>query len=105
LIAYDTDFYIKESEKEKYIKTLRQSTIDTEKAVRLTGKATVRLYWATLGIALVALVVGLVPYFNDKEKNELREKLKVQNTLLQLVQQQLLRQNNQPVLKDSLNKK
>jgi hypothetical protein len=89
LIAFNTDFYIKESQKEKDSRLLLNSTLATEKAARVTGQATVRLYYATLAIVLVTLVVGILPYFNDSEKNNLQLRLREQQQLIQSLQKQL----------------
>jgi hypothetical protein len=89
LIAFDTDFYVKESQKEKDSKLLLNSTLATERAARTTGQATINLYYATIAIVVVTLVVGLIPYFNDSEKSSLQLRLKEQQQLIQSLQKQL----------------
>ena len=89
LIAFDTDFYVKESQKEKDSKLLLNSTLATEQAARITGRATVKLYYATMAIVAVSLVIGVIPYFNDSEKSSLQLRLKEQQQLIQSLQKQL----------------
>jgi hypothetical protein len=96
LMVFNTDYYINEIQKEQDSRLLLNSTLATERAARVTGEATLRLYYATVAIVLVTLVVGIIPYFNDNEKNSLRSQLRAQQLLIQLLQKQQFERKADP---------
>jgi hypothetical protein len=90
LISYYTEVYKKKSDDEVRAKALDDATVATGKATIVTGRVTVRLYWATLVIAIGTIAAPLLGYLNDNEKNELRKQIQEQQRTIQLLQQRQL---------------
>lgn len=83
LISYYTEVYPQKYEDKQRAKALDLSVIEAGKASLVTGKATVRLFWATVIIALATIATALLPYLNDNEKNDLRKQVLEQQRKLE----------------------
>jgi len=90
LLSFYTEVYQQKHEDMERAKALDLSAIEASQASIITGKATVRLFWATVIIALATIATTLLPYLNDTEKNELREKVQEQQHTIEKLQHRLL---------------
>lgn len=97
-----------ENKEEVYTEQLRISTLQTNDSVRGINTITERnirvtnkLFWLTLGVAVLGLLAQWLTYFNDNEKDNLWQQLRVKDSLLQLQQKQLSQQDY-VLIQDSL---
>lgn len=83
LISYNTQFYIKQSQKEKYTEQLAISTIRTDKSVRRTNRFQIGTLIATVLIALMACIFQVLSYQLQKKQN-LKDQLQLDSNFLRI---------------------
>ncbi|RYZ18582.1 MAG: hypothetical protein EOO10_25535 [Chitinophagaceae bacterium] len=83
---------------EKRKRDLEESVLDSSHKANVSGTKVNKLYWVTLAVAIAGVFATGLTYFNDREKYDLQQQVKAQNTLIQSLQSRLSQKANVPSL-------